>query len=84
MSAFDYAGEAGLFCAKGSNPRQKGLEYKKFDRAAEAIRFAIESIPAKALLGCTLEVAEETYTGAAIRPLYESPDYPLPRRDGAT
>ncbi len=82
MSAFDYSVEAGLFCAKGSKPGQKALEYKRFAQAAEAIRFAMEDIPANALQGCSLEAADDTYVGAAIRPLYESADFPLPRRVG--
>jgi hypothetical protein len=40
----------------------------------------MEDMPANALPGCSLDVDEETYVGRAILPLYESPDYPLPRR----
>jgi hypothetical protein len=79
MSAFDYNLEAGLFSAnKGF--RHKGLEYRRFVRAAEAIRFAIEDLPSNVLGGCSLEMAEESYVGIAIRGLYESVDFPLPRR----
>jgi hypothetical protein len=80
MSAFNYNMEAGFFSGKGVKFRQKALEYRRFARAAEAIRFAIEDLPQNALRGCSLEVDEETYMGEAIRPLYENVDFPLPRR----
>jgi hypothetical protein len=85
MSAFDYGVEAGLFSAKGTHFRPKSLEYRRleyrrFVRAAEAIRFAIEDLPSNVLGGCSLEVAEDRYVGNAIRGLYESVEFPLPRR----
>jgi len=80
MSAFDYSMEAGLFSAKGTHFRSRRLEYRRFVRAAEAIRFAIEDLPSNVLGGCSLEVAEDTYVGNAIRGLYECVDFPLPRR----
>jgi hypothetical protein len=68
MSAFDYGVEAGLFSAKGMHSRPKSLEYRRlkyrrFVRAAEAIRFAIEDLPSNMLGGCSLEVAEDMYVG---------------------
>ena len=69
MSAFDYSVAAGLCCAKGSKTGLNALEYKRFAQVAVAIRFAMEDIPANALQGCSLEAADETYVGAAIRPL---------------
>lgn len=83
MSAFDYGLEAGLFSSKcpktGSKSRQKFLGYRRFARAADAIRFVMEDIPSDLLQSCSLEVDEATYEGAAIRGLYESSDFPLPR-----
>jgi hypothetical protein len=84
MGAFDYGGEAGLFSAKTSKFRQKFLGYRRFTRAADAIRFAVEDLPSDMLRGCSLEVNEETYMGLAIRGLYESEDFPLPRRSKRT
>lgn len=80
MSGFDYGLEAGLFSAKSPRFRNKSLGYRRFDRAADAILFAIEKLPSDELRGCSLEVAEETYVGQAIRRLYESVDFPLQRR----
>jgi hypothetical protein len=80
MGAFDYSMEAALFFAKGTKFRQQALEYRLFVRAAEAIRFAIEDLPSNVLRACSLEVGEDRYVGVAILGLYESVDYPLPRR----
>lgn len=80
MGIINYSSEAGLFSAKGTNFRQKGLEYRRFAQAAEAIRFAIEVLPANALDGCALEVDDERIVGRAIRGLYESVEFPLPRQ----
>jgi len=85
MSAFDYGMEAGLFSSKifAKRPKsyQNSIEFRRFAQAAEAIRYAVEDIPPSLLATCSLEVAEATYTGAAIRGLYESAEFPLPRRD---
>ncbi len=79
MGTFDYGTEAGLFSAKGTRMHQRGLEYRRFARAADAIRFAIEDLPSNVLGGCALEVDDERFVGRAIRGLYESTEFPLPR-----
>jgi hypothetical protein len=55
------------------------LGYKRFRTAAGAIRFAIEQLPKKLLLGASLEVGDERYNEAEIRQLYDSEAYPLKR-----
>jgi hypothetical protein len=80
MGAFDYSVEAALFSAKGTHFRPKSVEYRRFVRVAEAIRFAIEDLPSNTLRGCSLEVGEDRYVGDAILELYKSVDFPLPRR----
>src|SRR5438270_19823 len=80
MHTFDYATEAELFSTKGKNSRRQPLGYKRFARAADAIRFAIEELPPQFLGGTYLEVDEARYESKEIRHLYESIDYPLGRR----
>src|SRR5215208_3007172 len=83
MSAFDYDSAAELFPTRSWRSRRSPYGYKRFDRAAEAIRFAMEELPPELLLGAHLEVDEERFDGEGIRRLYESEDYPLPRRASA-
>jgi hypothetical protein len=80
---FDYSTEAELFSARKQKLRRTPLAYKRFARAADAIRFAIEELPSQVLIGTYLEVDEERYQGKDIRRLYESVDYPLARRVAA-
>ena len=83
MPAFDYAHEAELFPSRNRKSSRTQVRYRRFGKAAEAIRFAIEELPPALLVGAYLEVAEERFDGHAIRRLYESADYPLPRRVAA-
>ena len=79
-----YSTEAELFSTKGRNSRRQPLGYKRFARAADAIRFAIEELPPQFLSGTYLEVDEARYESKEIRHLYESIDYPLVRRTAAS
>jgi len=79
MSTFDYTAEAELFPTRSWKARSRGVTYKRFDDAAEAVRFAIEELPSECLLGTYLEVEEERFDSRGIRRLYDSTNYPLPR-----
>ena len=82
MARFDYAAAAELFPARSSQAsRKQPVKYRRFTRAADAIRFAVEDLPAEFLFGAYLEVDEERYDRHAIRRLYDSSDYPLMRRE---
>ena len=80
MSAFNYSSQAELFPTRNRKSRRQPLGYRRFDRAAEAIRFAIEELPQQSLAGAYLEVDEQRFDSVGIRRLYESIDYPLARR----
>lgn len=78
---FDFTAAAELFpCRYRRNKRPIG--YKRFDNAAEAIRFAIEELPAPLLNGTFLDVEDRRFEGDDIRALYERDDYPLRRMTG--
>jgi len=88
MDAFNYAAEAELFdyetAAEIFSPakrkgRQQPVGYRRFARAADAIRFAIEELPPQLLASTYLEVNERRYQGDAIHRLYASANYPLDR-----
>jgi hypothetical protein len=80
---FDYSTEAELFSGRPGNSRRHPVGYKRFARAADAIRFAIEDLPPHLLSGTCLEVDETRYEAQQIRRLYESRDYPLARATSA-
>ena len=75
MSEFDYTVPGELFSAHG----RTGLRYRSFSNSAETIRYAVEKLPAAALLATSLQVDDHRYSGTEIRALYNSEQYPLTR-----
>ena len=78
MAEFNYHLPAELFPSR-SKKGNRPFGYRRFDNAAEAIRFAIEVMPPDLLLGAVLEVEEERVNGNRIRELYDSTAYPFTR-----
>ena len=78
MADFDYGAPADLFPSRSK--KRSPVGYRRFETAAEAIRFAIEVMPADFLLGTVLEVDEKRFDGPRIRELYNSTAYPLARK----
>ncbi len=81
---FDYAAPAGVFTQMRHGRRGGGAKYRRFETAAEAIRYAMEEVPAPLLPGITMEVGDDTLDHLAILKLYEDPRFPAPRQRSAT
>ena len=80
MTRFDYDAAAELFPMRKRLRGGEQFGYRRFEQAAQAIRFAIEDVPPEYLVGAFLEVDERRYGSADIRRLYDSAEYPLIRR----
>ncbi len=78
IPGFDFKAPAELFPTR--NRKQRGMTYRRFKSAAEAIKFAIEEMPSSYLLGTHLEVNERRFDSQGIRRLYDDPAYPLRRK----
>lgn len=75
MSKFDLNAPAELFPSRNRKIANK-VKYRRFDRAADAIRFAIEELPEALLLGAYIEINEERLGHKDIRAMYESANFP--------
>ena len=82
MHSFDYGAGAELFTSKSKWSRRVGpVGYKRFARAADAIRFAIEDLPGDSLASAWLEIGDDRFSATEIHRLYEDEAYPLDRRE---
>lgn len=79
VDGFDYAAPAEMFMLRTKNARKSSAAYRRFNTAAEAIRFAVEQVQPAALLGAVMEVEEQRYDHRGIRELYSRDAYPLAR-----
>jgi hypothetical protein len=78
MDKFDFTAPAELFPSRNRKIASK-IKYRRFDQAAEAIRFAVEELPEPLLLGAYIEIDEQRIGHKDIRALYESENFPLKR-----
>lgn len=79
MDKFDYAAPAELFPSRNRKVVNK-VKYRRFDKAAEAVRFAVEELPEAQLLGAYIQIDEQRFGHQEIRALYTSERYPLKKR----
>lgn len=80
---FNYNAPAELFPSRNKKIANK-VKYRRFEHAAEAIRFAVEELPEPLLLGAFIELENERLGHKDIRALYDSAEYPLTKRAPAT
>ena len=80
MANFDYDAPAEVYMPKPVALKTRPVTYRRFDRSAEAIRFAIEELNERMQRGIAMEVGDERFEFAQIRDLYDSEHYPLARR----
>jgi hypothetical protein len=73
--SFDYSAPAELLLSKRTKSSRS--KYRRFATAAEAIRHAIEDLPALRSLGAWMQVGDERFNSDAIQRLYDDGDYPL-------
>jgi hypothetical protein len=78
MTGFDYNAPAEVFLSR-SRASKSRPKYKRFDTAAEAVRFVVEDLPAAVLPGTYVLVEEARFGVEEIRSLYDSTGYPLSR-----
>jgi hypothetical protein len=83
MAFFDYGAAAELFPSRQRTRTLGAVNYMRFAAAADAIRYAVEEIPANSFRKTFLEVNEERFDSKGIRRLYDSAEYPLPRQPTA-
>jgi len=82
VATINYAAAA-EFYAGGTARTSRGMRYRRFASAAEAVQFVAEDMPPGFLKGSLLEVEEQRFEGAAILALYTARSYPLQRREAS-
>ncbi len=65
--------------AYGPGTRTQGIQTRFFPTAAEAVKFAMESLDGYRRNGARLLVAEGTFRYEEMRAVYDSADFPLPK-----
>ena len=71
MDKFNFDAPAELFPSRNRKIVNK-IKYRRFDRAADAIRFAVEELPEPLLLGAFIEIDEERLGHKDIRGMIEA------------
>ena len=79
LIAFDFDAPAELFSSTNRGAAHVPMQYRRFATGAQAIRYAIEELPAALLGGSIIQVDEDRFDAWQIRELYDCPAYPLAR-----
>jgi hypothetical protein len=76
---FDFDAPAEIFSSAGHGAVRGPMQYRRFASGAQAIRYAIEELPAALLRGSIIQVDDDRFDARRIRELYDCPAYPLAR-----
>jgi hypothetical protein len=76
---FDFSAPAEIYMLNARGARGRATGYRRFQSAAEAIRFAVEEVPAQSLVGVVMQVDDARFDHKALRKLYAHDAYPLAR-----
>ena len=79
MGDFDYDAPADLYPSR-SRKGNRPAGFRRFETAAEAVRYAVEEMPSEFFPGTILECRDTRHDSGGILELYRSADYPLPRK----
>ena len=79
MSDFDYDAPAEVYVSVGKPRQGQPVNYRRFERSAEAIRFTVEVLSAEKQRGVAMEVGDQRFEFAQIYAFYTSESYPLKR-----
>jgi hypothetical protein len=80
MEQFDFTAPAEMFNAAGRMGKRRTMAYVRFQTGAAAVQHAMEVIGSDMLGGTSIESGDDRFEAAAIRELYQSDAYPLPRK----
>jgi len=80
MENFDFTAPAEVYASRGRGMSRWPMTYRRFDTGADAVRYAVETLPPEMLNGTVIEAGDERYEGRSIRGLYDSASYPLTRK----
>ena len=72
----DFTASAKL-CQRRYGKHKRSGDHREFETLAQAIRFAVEELPAALLVGTYIEAGQQRFDGNDIRALYECSNYPL-------
>lgn len=78
MTRINYSAPAELFPGKNTKSSRQ-IGYRRFPSVVEAVRFAVEDMPAILLRGAYMEAEEKRFDGTQIRDIYNSETFPLAR-----
>ena len=79
MASFDYDAPADLYPSR-SRKGNRPAGFRRFNSAAEAIRYAVEEMSSDFFPGAVLECEEERFDSVGIMELYRNTAYPLARK----